>query len=291
MLRSRFLNLTVFNEGVHHPLANFVSLDLTTGLSNVNHVDGERVVTITADAIGRSAAEVLAESKQRLEDYGMPAGYTISFTGQNEEQRSSQEFLMRALLIAVVLIFFVLVAKFNSITLPVVIMVTVVLSFIGVFIGLLITFKPFSIIMTGIGVISLAGVVVNNAIVLIDYIQKLRARNVDKMQAIIQAGKTRMRPVLLTAITTILGLLPLTIGVTIDFIGLFTGDIGHFIQFGAESSQFWSGMGVVVIFGLAFATFLTLLVVPILYYILSDFLSDISGKIGLKRKSKGRVVR
>jgi multidrug efflux pump subunit AcrB len=267
-------------------MANFVSLNLTTGLSNVNHVDGERVVTITADAIGRSAAEVLAESKRRLEDYGTREGYAISFSGQNEEQRSSQQFLIRALMIAVILIFFVLVVKFNSITLPFVIMVTVVLSFIGVFVGLLITFKPFSIIMTGIGVISLAGVVVNNAIVLIDYIQKLRARNVEKMQAIIQAGKTRLRPVLLTAITTILGLLPLTIGVTIDFIGLFTGDIGNFIQFGAESSQFWSGMGVVVIFGLAFATFLTLLVVPILYYILSDFLSDIAGKLGFRRKSE-----
>ncbi len=280
------LNLTIFNEGVHHPLANFVTLNLTTGLSNVNHVDGERVVTITADAIGRSAAEVLAETKRRLEDYDMRAGYTISFSGQDEEQRSSMQFLIRALMIAVVLIFFVLVAKFNSITLPVVIMVTVVLSFIGVFIGLLVTFKPFSIIMTGIGVISLAGIVVNNAIVLIDYIQKLRARNIDKIQAIIQAGKTRMRPVLLTAITTILGLLPLTIGITIDFIGLFTGDIGNFIQFGAESSQFWSGMGVVVIFGLAFSTFLTLLVVPVLYYILSDFLSDLAGKLGLKRKSE-----
>ena len=108
------------------------------------------------------------------------------------------------------------------------------LSLFGVFFGLLVTFQPFGIIMTGIGIISLAGIVVNNAIVLIDYIQKLRARGMEKLEAIIQGGKVRMRPVLLTAITTILGLIPLTTGINIDFIGLFKGDVSKFIQFGAE---------------------------------------------------------
>jgi multidrug efflux pump subunit AcrB len=136
--------------------------------------------------------------------------------------------------------------------------------------------------MTGIGIISLAGVVVNNAIVLIDYIQQLRARGMDKIDAIIQGGKTRLRPVILTAITTILGLIPLTTGLNIDFIGLFKGDFSKFIQIGAESSQWWSNMGVAVIFGLLFATALTLVVVPVLYHMLSDF------ELAIARKFQGK---
>jgi multidrug efflux pump subunit AcrB len=140
--------------------------------------------------------------------------------------------------------------------------------------------------MTGIGVISLAGVVVNNAIVLIDYIQKLRERGLSKRDAIVEGGKTRLRPVLLTAITTILGLIPLTMGINIDFIGLFSGDISKFIQFGAESSQWWSGMGVVVIFGLMFSTALTLIAVPIMYDMMSDLLTLPSETFSSRKEKK-----
>jgi multidrug efflux pump len=267
---SDLLNLTVFYEGAHYPLANFAKVEFTSGLSTVNHVDKERVVTITADALGRSSAEVLADVKSRLENYQLPLGYSLSFAGQDVEQQKAEEFLSRAFLIAVLLIFFVLVTEFNSVALPFVIMISVLLSFFGVFFGLLVTFKPFGIIMTGVGVISLAGVVVNNAIVLIDYVEKLRSWGLEKVDAIIQGGKTRLRPVLLTAITTILGLIPLTAGINIDFIGLFKGDFSKFIQFGVESSQWWSGMGVAVIFGLFFATALTLVIVPVLYSMMAD---------------------
>lgn len=277
------LNLTVFHEGVHYPLANFAAVDFTAGLSNINHVEGDRVVTITADAIGRTSAEVLADCKERLEDFSLPLGYSISFAGQDQEQQKAADFLMRAFMVAILLIFFVLVMQFNSITLPFVIMFTVILSLFGAFFGLLVSFKPFGIIMTGIGVISLAGVVVNNAIVLIDYIQKLRSRGLPKRDAIIEAGKTRMRPVLLTAITTILGLVPLTVGINIDFIGLFSGDFSKFIQFGAESSQWWSGMGVVVIFGLLFATALTLIAVPLMYDMTSDLLPNLAKKFSRRK--------
>ncbi len=136
--------------------------------------------------------------------------------------------------------------------------------------------------MTGIGVISLAGVVVNNAIVLIDYLQLLRKNGMKKNEAIILAGKTRLRPVILTAVTTILGLIPLTVGINIDFMGLFKGDFSKFIQFGVESSQWWGGMGVVVIFGLFFSTAFTLVIVPVLYDIISDFEATILQKLGLK---------
>ncbi|HQV31466.1 MAG TPA: efflux RND transporter permease subunit, partial [Calditrichia bacterium] len=292
-------NITIFHEGTHYPLANFATIELSTGLSNVNHVDSDRVVTVTADAIGRSAAEVLQEVKDLLSDFRTPPGYSINFAGQDEEQAKAMAFLGKAFLIALLLIFFLLVIEFNSAKLPFVIMVSVFLSLFGVFFGLTITGKPFGIIMTGIGVISLAGIVVNNAIVLIDYIQKLRMWGMEKREAIIQGGKTRLRPVVLTAVTTVLGLVPLTIGLNIDFIGLigaffklFTGDLeffrafgpnfGTYFQLGAESSLWWSGMGVVVIFGLFFATALTLVVVPVLY----DFLALSEEKIEALREAE-----
>ena len=282
---SDLLNLTIFHEGTHIPLANFASIKLGSGLSRVNHVDADRVVTVSAEAFGRASAEVLADAKKQLQNFEVPEGYTLTFAGQDVEQKAASDFLTRAFFIAVLLIFLVLVTQFNSITLPFVIMISVLLSFFGVFFGLLVTFMPFGIIMTGIGIISLAGVVVNNAIVLIDYIQKLRDRGYDKMSAIIKGGKTRLRPVVLTVITTILGLIPLTVGINIDFIGLFKGDFSKFIQFGVESSQYWCNMGVAVIFGLFFSTILTLVVVPVLYYSLSDIIEDIGDNIK-KRYSK-----
>jgi len=283
------LNLTIFHEGEHIPLANIATVDFSAGLSNINHVDGDRVVTITADAFGRSSAEVLADVKDRLANFTMPEGYSLIYAGQDTEQKAASDFLERAFMIAILLIFFVLVTQFNSITLPFVIMISVFLSFFGVFFGLLVTFRPFGIIMTGIGIISLAGVVVNNAIVLIDYIQQLRQRGMDKMEAIITGGKVRLRPVILTAVTTILGLIPLTAGINIDFIGLFKGDFSKFIQFGAESSQWWSNMGVAVIFGLLFSTALTLVVVPVLYYILSDAVVVFLKKLGWKGEPEEAV--
>lgn len=285
---SDLLNLTIFHEGQHYPLANFASIELSAGLTTVNHVDGDRVVTITADAFGRRSAEVLADVKRRLENYQLPDNFSISFAGQDQEQQAASAFLQRAFLIAILLIFFILVAQFNSITLPFVIMISVLLSFFGVLFGLLFTFKPFGIIMTGIGIVSLAGVVVNNAIVLIDYIQKLRNRGMDKIEAIIIGGKTRLRPVILTAITTILGLIPLTVGININFLGLFQFDFKNFIEFGAESSQWWGNMGVAVIFGLFFSTALTLVVVPVLYYIFSDLIENLLVKF--KNNKEEEVV-
>ncbi|MCB0304359.1 MAG: efflux RND transporter permease subunit, partial [Calditrichaeota bacterium] len=148
------LNLTVFHEGVHYPLANFASIELASGMSSINHVDGDRVVTITAESLGKNPAEVLEACKQRLTNYRLPAGYTMTFAGQNEEQQKSMDFLSNAFMIAIFLIFFLLVTQFNSVTLPFVIMMSVLLSFFGVFFGLWITMRPFGIIMTGIGIIS-----------------------------------------------------------------------------------------------------------------------------------------
>ena len=174
-----------------------------------------------------------------------------------KEQAKAQAFLSKAFVAAIFIIFIVLLTQFNSFFTPVIILTSVLLSFIGVFIGLLVMGMPFGVMMTGIGVISLAGVVVNNAIVLIDYYHQLMERGLSARQALMQAGLVRFRPVMLTAITTILGLLPMATGISFDFKKL-AWDIG------GESSQWWGPMAVAVIFGLGIATMLTLVVVPVL---------------------------
>ena len=193
-------------------------------------------------------------------------------------------FLSKALLIAVLLIFLILVAQFNSATTPIIISISVLLSLIGVLFGLLIFRMDFVILMTMIGIISLAGIVVNNAIVLIDYInliilRKRKELQLDKSQkltasqlldCVVEGGKTRLRPVLLTAITTILGLLPLAFGININFKTLITQFDPNF-YIGGENVAFWGPMGWAIIFGLTFATFLTLVIVPILYYLINKF--------------------
>ncbi len=194
----------------------------------------------------------------------LPIGYSYRFTGENEEREKSGAFMMKAFVAAVLMITFVLVSQFNSILTPLIIMVSVILSFIGVFLGLMVTNTPFGIVMTGMGVISLAGVVVNNAIVLIDYTNLLRQRGRACAEAIIEAGRTRFRPVMLTAVTTVLGLTPMAVGVNFDFAN-FRWEIG------SESSQWWGAMAVAVIFGLVVATALTLFVVPNLYSLFFDW--------------------
>jgi multidrug efflux pump subunit AcrB len=215
-------------------------------------------------AEGRTEDSVRADVAARLDDLALPPGYRWEFAGSNQEQADAQAFLQQAFVIAVLLITLVLVTQFNNLVLPVTVLVSVVLSLIGVLWGLLVTGTPFGLIMTGVGVISLAGIVVNNAIVLGDFIQQLRARGVAKAEAIVRAGALRIRPVLLTAVTTILGLLPLTFGLNVDFFNLT-------VEYGAESSQWWGPMGVAVIAGLFVATVLTLVVVPVTYHTLDEF--------------------
>ncbi len=200
----------------------------------------------------------------------LPAGYFIKYAGEKEEQDRAQAFLKKAFLIAILLIVMILVTQFNTLSVPMIIMITVLMSMVGVLVGLLVVGLPFGIIMTGVGVISLAGVVVNNAIVLLDYTRRLQKRGMDIWDAAVEAGATRLRPVMLTAITTILGLIPMATGVSYDF-------HARGISWTSESSQFWQSMAVAVIFGLGFATILTLVVVPTLYVSLYRGLS----KIGL----------
>ncbi len=246
------------------PIGEIARLVPSGGTGSIRHKEKERVVTISANTEGRLANEVVAELRETLASYPMPEGFSYAFTGEQEDQAESQAFLGGAFLLALFLIALILVTQFNSVFLPAIIMLAVILSLVGVFWGQMIIQLPFGIIMTGLGVISLAGVVVNNAIVLVDYIQQLRDRGLPRDEALIRAGLIRLRPVLLTAITTVLGLVPMALKISIDFSTLS-------VQEGGSSSAFWFPMAIAVIFGLAIATVLTLVVVPTLYSLFDDF--------------------
>jgi len=263
------------------PISAVADIQYSTTYGSVMRKDLNRVVTVWSNVIeGYNATEINDELRVLMADYTMPESYNYEFTGEQQEQAESAEFLMRAMLIAMSIMLIILVSQFNSVVKPVIILFSVVLSTIGVFGGLG-TFKmDFVVIMTGIGIVSLAGVVVNNAIVLIDYINLLKMRKRKEMglawdsnlpvdvsvDCIIQAGKTRLRPVLLTAITTILGLFPLASGLNIDFEGMLSRFEPN-IYFGGTNAAFWGPMSWTIIFGLTFATFLTLIIVPSMYHV------------------------
>ena len=254
----RLKRLTVSGpNGEPIPLTSLATVSVDSGIGAIQRLDQKRVVTISADVSGRLANDVIADITKVLdEQVQWPRGYGYEFSGEQEEQDKAKDFLSKAFVACIFVIFLILLTQFDSFFTPFVILTSVVLSLIGVFFGLLVTGTAFGTIMTGIGVISLAGVVVNNAIVLIDCYNQHRLPGVATRQALMEAGLIRFRPVMLTAITTILGLLPMATGVSIDFRGLA-------LEIGSESSQWWGPMAVAVIFGLAVATILTLVVVPV----------------------------
>lgn len=258
--------LTLLKDGARIPLISVAQTRPDSGLSSITRKDRQRVVTVMANAAsGVNAQALLFMVQKELAPVvqQIPRGYQIRYTGESEDQAKSFGFLTTALGIGVALILIILIAQFNSIGSPLIIMIAVGLSMIGVLLGLVITRTPFGLF-TFIGVISLAGIVVNNNIVLIDYMLQLRQRGLDKRAAIVEAGSTRLRPVLLTAMTTVLGLIPLTFGINVDFVGLLTVGDPDF-RIGSANTQFWGPMGTTIISGLTFATFLTLVIVPVMY--------------------------
>ena len=261
------------------PISAVATFEYSSTYDKINRSNHKRVVTITSNVEeGFNANQINARIKQILDAYDMPNGYSYEFSGEQQEQAESSQFLFFALLVALALITTILVTQFNSFIRPLIIMATVIFSTIGVFLGLGIFKMEFVIIMTGIGIISLAGIVVNNGIVLVDYIDQLRQRKKEELgidqegflspdlqiETLVQAGRTRLRPVLLTAITTVLGLIPLAIGFNFNFLTLYTSFDPSF-SYGGESVAFWGPMSWTVIFGLTFATFLTLVISPVMY--------------------------
>jgi multidrug efflux pump subunit AcrB len=265
--------LTVMNEGIQVPLVSVATWSVEPGAGTIRRKDQDRMVTITSDvAAGFTNNAVLAEVQQTLASFQdeLPPGYELRYTGQSQEQQEATAFLSGAFMVAMMLIALILISQFNSVVKPVIILTSVLMSTIGVLIGLTVFRMPFGIINTGVGIIALAGIVVNNAILLIDYIDVLRSRDgMNRREALVLGGKTRLRPVLLTALTTALGMAPLAIGLNFDFFGLYR-ELNPDIYWGGEQAAWWGPMCVAIIAGILFATFLTLILVPVLYSLVDD---------------------
>ncbi len=290
----RYNNSALFNQNIifrdpatgrikEIPVAAVTTTKNTSSFNAIKHRDSKRVVTVySALAAGyKDAGVVVSAIQEEMKNFTeLPKNIKINYTGQIEEQQKEMSFLMSAFFGGLGLIFFLLIFQFSSISKPIIIMIAIFLSFIGAFGGILITGSSFVVMMTMMGIISLAGIVVNNGVVLLDYTQLLIDRkeiaqglegkqmldSTTTKKIIIEGGRARLRPVILTAITTVLGLIPLAIGVNIDFFGLFK-DFDAGIYIGGDNVIFWGPLAWTVIYGLIIATFLTLIIVPLLYYI------------------------
>lgn len=282
------------------PLSTLTNIRYSTTYSGINRKNQERVVTLSSDVLGGfNANDVNAQIQEVVDGIDIPQGYNIRLGGEQEEQMKSMQFLSVAFLGAILLIFLILVTQFNSMSKPFIIFFTVLFSLIGVLLGFMITGKTMSIIMTGVGIFALAGIVIKNGILLIEFTEELRGRGMPVRQALIEAGAARLTPVLLTASACILGLVPLAIGMNINFVTLFTEfDPQFFI--GGFSAVFWGSLAFTIIFGLSFSTVLTLVMVPAMYYIverlknrfgvkdryvLAPVVSDVDGKPSSNGKS------
>jgi multidrug efflux pump len=257
-------------------------VEYTSTYSSIKRKDLDRVITISSNVLdGYVGNSVVPQIAEALEGYDMPQGFTFEFTGEQQQQQEDLGFLLGAFVVALFLIFIIIVAQFNSISSPFIILTSVVLSLIGVLLGYFFFGGTLSIVFTGVGIISLAGVVVNNAIVLIDYTtllmkERLEEHKVKKIselpldvirQSIVDGGSTRLRPVLLTAITTVLGLIPLAIGFNFDFFSFIASWDGRYFL-GGDNTAIWGPMAWTIIYGMVFATFLTLVVVPVMMWLI-----------------------
>lgn len=249
------------------PLSSLGKFEYTSGSGVIRRKNQNRIITVSGNKDGRESNELLNDVIPIVKKIKLPPGYSIEYTGDKEDQDESSAFLLKAFLLALSGIVVVLVLQFNSVLQPFVILLSIILSIIGVMWGLLLTQMHFSIVMTGVGIISLAGIVVNNAIVLVDCINQMKEKGMNTRDAVVHAGRLRLRPVLLTAITTILGLIPMAIGFSFDV---------HTFRFttGGATSAWWAPMAIAVISGLAVSTLLTLVLVPLMYT-LADSFSDL----------------
>ncbi len=311
---SRYNSSALFNQSITFrtntgklreiPVSTVASQKNNSGFSAIKHKQSKRIVTLysaLSPGYTDAGAAVAQVKSEMLNIKGIPDSVKIDYTGQLEKQNKEQAFLMGAFFSGLGLIFLILIFQFNSVSKPLIIMIAIFLSFIGVFGGIVISGAPFVIIMTMMGIISLAGIVVNNGVVLLDYAQLLidRKKNAldldtnqylereDLLDSIILAGKARLRPVLLTAITTILGLIPLAIGLNINFFTLFS-EFDANVYMGGDNVIFWGPLAWTVIYGLIIATFLTLIIVPILFYFATILKMKIVGFLEQRKAKKSQ---
>ncbi len=247
------------------PLSAIAKVDYSNSYAGIKRINQKRVITLSSNVLGDyNANEVVAEIQELLNAFPTPDGVVVKMTGEQEDQKETSAFLGVAFGLAFALIFMILVLQFNSVSKPIIILSEIVFSIIGVLIGFSLFKMEISIIMTGVGVMALAGLVVRNGILLVEFTELLRSQGVPLYEAIIEAAKTRMTPVLLTTIAATIGLIPLAVGLNIDFVTLFT-ELNPHIYFGGDNVAFWGPLSWTMIFGLIFGTFLTLFLIPSMY--------------------------
>ena len=249
------------------PLSAFADVDYTSTYGGIKRKNQKRVVTLSSNVFsGFNPNKVMASVQTAMKGFKTPDGVTAQLTGEKEEQKDAASFLGRSLMISIFIILMILVMQFNSFGKTLIILSEIILSIIGVLLGLAVFNMDLSIVMTGIGIVALAGIVVRNGILLVEFTDNLIARGTSVRDAVVEAGRIRMTPVLLTATATILGMIPLAIGFNIDFVTMFT-ELNPHIYFGGDSVAFWGPLSWTIIFGLGFATFITLILVPVMYLI------------------------
>lgn len=262
------------------PVSAFANVRYASTYGGIKRKDQKRIISLSSNVVGGfNANEVVANVQRELGDFRAPAGITFKMGGEQEEQAEVGAFLGRALLISMCLIFLILIIQFNSFSRTVIIMSEILFSVFGVMLGLAIFHTPFSIVMGGIGIVALAGIVVRNGILLVEFMDLMLKEGMSPFDAIMESGRTRMTPVILTATAAILGLIPLAVGLNIDFATLFS-ELNPHIFFGGDSAAFWSPLAWTMIYGLAFATFLTLIIVPVLCLLSFRFKGWVKRKFG-----------
>ena len=271
------------NGTVQVPMSAFAKMQEAFTFNKIKRKDNTRTIMVYSNVLKNyNANEIVGKIRESLKNYKTPDGITYSFGGEQEEQAKNMNFLLFALFLAMASVTAIIVYQFNSLSKTLIIMTTIMLSFAGVFLGLAITGMDFVILMTMMGIISLAGVVVKNGIVLMDFFvlkldEKVAEKGVEThddleieevKEIIIESGKERLRPVLLTATTAVLGLIPLAIGLNFD-IASFLTTLNPHISLGGDNVAFWGPLAWTIIYGLTFATFLTLIIVPVMFYMIS----------------------
>jgi len=264
------------------PISSVATIKYHDTYGGIKRKNLKRVITLASEVLsGYTANEIVAQINKSITGFNLPKGFTITLTGEREDQAETMAFLMKAMLIAIGLIFFILITQFGSFSKSFIILSEVIFSVIGVLLGILIFNMSISVIMTGLGIVALGGIVVRNGILIVEFADELKIRGLKTKDAIIQAGKTRLTPVVLTATATMLGLVPLAVGMNINFVTLFT-ELNPHLYFGGDNVLFWGPLSWTIIFGLSFATFLTLVFVP------AVLLIDIQMKIRWRRRKSNR---
>jgi multidrug efflux pump subunit AcrB len=267
------------------PISSVAKLGYRDTYGGINRKNLKRVITISSEVVsGYTPNEVVAAINQSLQNFHIPKGITINLTGEREDQAETMMFLIKAMMVAIGLIFFILITQFGSVSKALIILSEVVFSIIGVLFGIFIFHMTISVIMTGLGIVALGGIVVRNGILIVEFCDTLKERGLRTREAAIGAGMTRITPVILTATATMLGLVPLAVGMNINFVTMFT-ELNPHIYFGGDNVAFWGPLSWTIIFGLSFATFLTLVLVPALYVI------DFEMKLKMKRNKMHREMR